>query len=121
MFLYTPAPLAVNLRLGAKYDQRARSDSRPPTEGCTSERGASCSAESYLKWEQEFVSFQNAYNITFGFLAVPEWLMVAFDYEFKAEPYEDIPETFETDLKKIGTRTASGSPPISTSTRTSVS
>ncbi|MBD89445.1 MAG: hypothetical protein CL940_03850 [Deltaproteobacteria bacterium] len=103
MFLYTPAPLAVNLRLGAKYDQRAQ-ERFPAANGRLYIRAGRLvlSAESYMKWEQEFVSFQNAYNITFGFLAVPEWLMVAFDYgEFKAEPYEDIPETFETDLKKI--------------------
>lgn len=103
MFLYTPAPLAVNLRLGAKYDQRAQ-ERFPAANGRLYVRAGRVvlSAESYLKWEQEFISFQNAYNFTFGVLMIPEWLMMAFDYgQFTASPYEDIPETYETDLKKI--------------------
>jgi hypothetical protein len=89
--------------LGAKYDQRAQ-ERFPAANGRLYMRAGRfvLAAESYLKWEQEFVSFQSAYNVTFGFLAVPEWLMLGFDYgQFNAEPYENIPETFETDLKKI--------------------
>jgi hypothetical protein len=103
MFLYTPAPLAVNLRLGGKFDQRAQ-ERFPAANGRLAIRAGRILifAESYMKWEQEFVSYQQAYNITFGLLAIPRWLMVAFDYgQFKAEPYENLPATIETDIKKI--------------------
>jgi len=103
MFLYTPAPMAMNVRLGAKYDQRAQ-ERFPSANARVALRAGRLllQAETYMKWEQEFVSFQRAYNITVGLLAIPQWLMVAFDYgEFKAEPYADIPQSVETDIKKI--------------------
>jgi hypothetical protein len=101
-FLYTKAPLAVALALGAKFDQRAQ------------ERYPAWNSQFIFRWwrfhvqfeyygkrELAFRNFQNAYNGQLGFLAWQKRLLLAFDYgQYLATDFEQPPVEPGADLRR---------------------
>jgi hypothetical protein len=85
-FLYTPVATTVGLLAGVKFDQR--DDERYPAfNGRFVARSGRylLQAENYSKYELNFGSFQTAYVLQAGFLAVPKLLMFAADFgQFRA-------------------------------------
>jgi hypothetical protein len=66
-------------------------------------------AENYSKRELEFDSWQTAYVVQLGFLAIPKHLFLAADFgQFLATTPKALDQKMETDLKKIYGETADG-------------
>lgn len=101
-FLYTPAPTTLAFLVGGKYDQRAQE--RYPAVNIFSifRHGRFVlMAENYTKQELEFDSFQTAYVVQLGFLAVKKRILLAADFgEYLAGEMKNPPAKLETDLKK---------------------
>ena len=101
-FLFTPAPLAVALAVGGKYDQRAQ-ERYPATnvQFIVRWRRLQFSAENYAKRELVFKNWQTAYNVQLGVLAVSKRLMFAGDFgQYIATPFENPPAIPGYDLKR---------------------
>jgi hypothetical protein len=103
-FLYTEVPAALTFYLGARYDQRAFE--RFPAANLNilyRHWRFVVAAESYLKRELEFQTWQFSYNVQVGFLVVPKWLMIAGDVgTFRLlNDFVDPPEPLPTDLRRI--------------------
>lgn len=101
-FLYTPVPLTFGFTMGAKYDQRAQE--RYPAWNVNAVlrwNRLVMIAEDYGKYEMNFGSMQNAWNVQAGFLLIPKRILLAADYgQYHADPYENPPPVLETDIKK---------------------
>lgn len=101
-FLYTPAPLAVALAVGGKYDQRAQE--RYPAANVqfiVRWRRLQFSTEGYGKRELNFQNWQAAYNVQLGVLAVSKRLMFAADWgQYLASKFENPPDILGYDLKR---------------------
>ena len=102
-FILHPSPTALEVRVGAKYDQRAQERYPALNARLVAKHGRGVfTAETYLKYEQEFGSTQTAFNVKGGVLVWPERLMVAADFgQVLATPYETLPDELETDIRKI--------------------
>jgi hypothetical protein len=102
--LYTPVPQALNLTVGAKYDQRAQ-ERYPAANVQLTYRGGRfiATGEAYGKTELEFGAEQLGYNVTVGYLAVPKYLLLAADFgQFISSDYDDLPENgsdIESDIR----------------------
>jgi hypothetical protein len=101
-FLYTPAPLAVALAVGGKYDQRAQE--RYPAANLqfiVRWRRLQFSTEGYGKREINFKNWQTAYNVQLGVLAVSKRLMFAADWgQYLASDFENPPDILGYDLRR---------------------
>lgn len=100
--LYTPVPTTFSVMAGAKWDQRAQERYAAWNVNAVLRSGRLIAqAETYQKKEFEFDSFQYAYVIQAGYLAIPKRLMFAADFgEYIAGDLENPPDTIETDLGK---------------------
>jgi hypothetical protein len=101
-FLYTKAPLAVALAVGAKVDQRAQ-ERYPATnvQFIVRWRRFQLSAENYAKRELVFKNWQTGYNVQLGFLAWQKRMMLAADAgQYYATEFEDPPEVIGYDLRR---------------------
>jgi hypothetical protein len=101
-FLYTTVPTTVGLAIGGKYDQRAQ-ERYPATNVSLVARSGRfvLLAENYSKWELEFESFQTAYVVQVGFLAIPKRLLLAADYgAYIAGEMKNPPAVLQTDLRR---------------------
>lgn len=100
--LYTRTPTAIAFAIGAKYDQRAQE--RYPAANLQftlRHQLLIVQAESYLKREVEFGSWQVAYNVAAGFLLVPKHLLLAADFgQYIGTKMDHPPKVAETDIKK---------------------
>ena len=100
--LYVPVPTAVGFNIGAKYDQRAQE--RYPAFNLQSVVRSGpfiFNLEGYLKRELEFESWQGAYNVQIGFLAIKKVLLLAADFgQYLASTMKNPPVVAQTDLKK---------------------
>lgn len=98
-FILRPTPTALGLYLGARYDQRA--DERFPAVNMSALFRSGyfvLTTELWGKRELEFQSWQGSYNITFGALAIPDWLMFAADFgQFLASDFENLPPELAAD------------------------
>ncbi len=100
--LYTPVPTSLGLFVGAKYDQRAQERYPAMNLNLTMRSGGFIgSAEAYVKRELEFGSWQFAYNVTLGYLAIPKYLMFGADIgQFLPGEMDEPPLVAETDIAK---------------------
>ncbi|MBL91771.1 MAG: hypothetical protein CMH56_08185 [Myxococcales bacterium] len=101
-FLYTPAPTALGLQVGVKYDQRAQ-ERYPALNAASSFRWNRLilMGEFYGKQELEFESTQMAYNLQAGFLIWPKHLLLAADFgQYLPTEMQNPPEQLETDIRK---------------------
>lgn len=100
--LYVNSPTALGLQFGAKYDQRAQERYPAFNLNATLRTGPFIAiAEGYLKRELEFESWQYAYNVQVGFLAIKKTLLLAADIgSYIATEMKNPPQTVETDIKK---------------------
>jgi hypothetical protein len=103
-FLYTDVPAALTIYLGARYDQRAFE--RFPAVNLNilyRQWRFVVAAESYVKRELEFQTWQLSYNLQVGFLVVPKWLMIAADTgNFRLlNDFVNPPDPLPTDLRRI--------------------
>ena len=101
-FLYTPAPTTLAFLVGGKYDQRAQ-ERYPAMNVFAIFRSGRfvLLGENYSKQELEFDSFQTAYVIQAGFLAIKKRLLLAADFgEYIAGEMKNPPAKLETDLRK---------------------
>ncbi len=99
-FLYTTVPTTLGLALGVKYDQRSQERFVGINGGGTFRSGRLViMAENYSKQEFEFDSFQTAYVVQVGFLAIPRVLLLAADFgEYLPGEMKNPPAKLETDL-----------------------
>ena len=101
-FLYTPAPTALGLQVGVKYDQRAQ-ERYPALNASSSFRWNRflVMGEFYGKQELEFESTQMAYNLQAAFLLWPKHLLLAADFgQYLPTEMKNPPEQMETDIRK---------------------
>lgn len=100
--LYTPVPTTFVIALGAKYDQRPQE--RYPAVNIQSTfryRRLIIGAEVYGKREINFGSWQLAYNIQAGILAVKKRLLFAGDFgQYLTTPFERPPTELGYDLRR---------------------
>lgn len=100
--LYTKVPTALGFVLGFKYDQRAQE--RYPAmnaQGIFRSGQFIALAETYVKRELEFESWQYAYNLQLGYLLVPKHLLLAADIgQFIAGEMTNPPAVEETDIRR---------------------
>ena len=101
-FLYVPVPLTLGILAGAKYDRReAENFYSTNVQAALRYRRLVVLAEHYWKNEIEFESMQAAWHAQVGFLAIPKYLMLAFDYgEYQAEPFNNPPERFSSIVRE---------------------
>ena len=101
-FLYTPVPTTLALTFGAKYDQRAQERYAAANSSLVLRMNRLVlMAENYSKQEFEFESFQTAYVVQLGFLAIPKRLLLAADFgEYLPGEMKNPPQLKETDLRK---------------------
>lgn len=100
-YLYTPAPTALGLLVGAKYDQRER-ERYPAFNGFLVFRHGHLllRAESYTKRELEFGAWQTAWNAQASVLLWPRHLMIAADVgQFLAFDFDEDPD-FDSLLRR---------------------
>jgi len=80
-FLYTTVPTTLGVAVGGKYDQRAQERYAAANLSLVFRSGRFVLlAENYSKKEFEFDSFQTAYVVQVGFLAIPKRLLLAADF-----------------------------------------
>ena len=100
--LYTPVPTTFVMALGAKYDQRPQE--RYPAVNLQTTfryRRLILLGEVYGKRELNFGSWQLAYNIQMGILAVKKRLLLAGDFgQYRTTPYERPPVELGYDLRR---------------------
>ena len=100
--LYTPVPTTFVIAFGAKYDQRPQE--RYPAVNIQSTfryRRLIIGAEVYGKREINFGSWQLAYNIQAGILAVKKRLLFAGDFgQYLTTPFERPPTELGYDLRR---------------------
>lgn len=101
-FLYTSVPTTLGVAVGVKYDQRAQERYAAGNASLVfrHERFVLL-AENYSKLEFEFESFQTAYVVQVGFLAIPKVLLLAADFgEYLPGTMKNPPANLETDLQR---------------------
>jgi len=100
--LYVPVPTAFGMTVGIKYDERAQERFPATNVNLTLRTGRFIgSAETYIKRELEFGSWQVAYNIAAGFLIVPKYLLFAADVgEYIPGDFDNPPALEETDIRR---------------------
>lgn len=100
--LYTPVPLTFVMSIGGKYDQRAQE--RYPAANIQATfrwRRIILLGEVYGKRELNFKSWQLAYNVQLGVLAVKKRLLLASDVgAYVATPFESPPAELGYDLRR---------------------
>ena len=100
--LYTPVPTTFVMAIGAKYDQRPQE--RYPAVNLQTTfryRRLILLGEVYGKRELNFGSWQLAYNIQMGILAVKKRLLLAGDFgQYRTTPYERPPTELGYDLRR---------------------
>ncbi|MBA3548146.1 MAG: hypothetical protein H0T76_16815 [Nannocystis sp.] len=100
--LYTTAPTALAIAVGAKYDQRAQE--RYPAANIQATfryRRLILLAEAYGKRELNFGSSQIAYNIQLGVLPIKKRLLLTGDFgQYLASPFEKPPAELGYDLRR---------------------
>ncbi len=92
-FLYTKEPLAIGATIGFKYDQRAEERFPAGNAYFILRTGRFLlRAETYMKYELDFGSFQAAYNVQTSILLVPQKILFAADFgQFMASDYQTPP------------------------------
>jgi len=102
-FILRPQPLAVALRVGAKYDQRAVERYPAVNGGLVARwRRLVFMVEDYYKQELDFETTQNAINVTAGFLIWPELFMLAADWgNYRASDFGVDLSTLDKDPPKL--------------------
>ncbi|MBL8785445.1 MAG: hypothetical protein JNJ59_11125 [Deltaproteobacteria bacterium] len=100
--LYTKVPTALGFTFGMKYDQRAQERYPAANLNLTFRSGGFVgSAETYIKRELEFGSWQVAYNVSAGYLLVPKMLMLAADVgQYVPGDMDNAPAVAETDVAR---------------------
>ncbi len=100
--LYTPVPTALGLSVGFKYDQRAQERYPASNVNLTLRHaGFIGSAETYIKRELEFGSWQVAWNVSLGYLIVPKLFLVAADVgQYIPGDVDNPPLVAETDIDR---------------------
>ncbi len=100
--LYTPAPTTLAIAIGGKYDQRPQE--RYPAANIQATfryRRLIMLAEVYGKRELNFGSWQAAYNLQVGVLAVKKRLLLTGDFgQYLASPFERPPAELGYDLRR---------------------
>jgi hypothetical protein len=100
--LYTPVQTALGLTVGAKYDQRAQE--RYPAanvRGVFRQGRFYLEAETYMKQELAFESFQLAWNVGAGFLVWPKHLYLTADVgQYLPGEMKKPPTVAETDIRR---------------------
>ena len=100
--LFTPVQTALGLNVGLKYDQRAQE--RYPAanlRGVFRHGRFYVEAETYMKQELAFDSFQLAYNVGAGFLVWPKHLYLTADYgQYLPGEMKNPPAVAETDIRR---------------------
>ena len=100
--LYTPVPLTLAIAVGGKYDQRAQE--RYPAlnlQATFRYRRLILLGELYGKRELAFGSWQGAYNVQLGILAIKKRLLLAGDAgQYLTTPYEAPPPVLGYDLRR---------------------
>ncbi|MCC6625226.1 MAG: hypothetical protein IT385_28520 [Deltaproteobacteria bacterium] len=100
--LYTTVPTAVGATIGVKYDQRAQ-ERYPAVNVNLTARSAGFvgSAETYIKRELNFESWQVAWNVSLGYLLVEKYLMLAADVgQYIPGDMKKTPVVEETDIDR---------------------
>ncbi|PKN57881.1 MAG: hypothetical protein CVU56_08615 [Deltaproteobacteria bacterium HGW-Deltaproteobacteria-14] len=100
--LYVPSPTALGFQIGAKYDQRAQERYPAFNLQAVYKSGPFIGiVEGYLKRELEFESWQGAYNVQVGILAVNKTLLLAADFgQYLASSMKNPPAVAETDIRR---------------------
>ena len=100
--LYTPVPTALGASVGFKYDQRAQERYPAMNVNLTLRSGGLIgSAETYVKRELEFGSWQVAWNVALGYLLVPKMFLVAADVgQYIPGDIENPPAVAQTDIDR---------------------
>ncbi len=100
--LYTPVPTSVGLTVGAKYDQRAQERFPAANVNLTARTGRLIAqAETYLKRELEFGSWEIAYNVSLGYLLWDKTILLAADFgQYLPGEMDNPPAVAETDVAK---------------------
>lgn len=100
--LYTPVPTALGLTVGMKYDQRAQERYPAANVNLTLRTGGFIAqAETYVKRELEFESWQFAYNVALGYLLVPKMFLLAADVgQYLPGEMQNAPAVAETDIAR---------------------
>lgn len=100
--LYVPVPTALAMTVGFKYDQRAQERFPAANINLTARAGRFIgSAETYIKRELEFGSWQVAYNLAVGFLILPKTLMFGADFgQYIPGEFDNPPALEETDIRR---------------------
>ena len=100
--LYTPAPTTLAIAVGGKYDQRPQE--RYPAANIQATfryRRLILLGEVYGKRELNFGSWQAAYNLQAGVLAVKKRLLLTGDFgQYLASPFENPPAELGYDLRR---------------------
>lgn len=106
-FLYTPVPMALAINAGAKWDQRLQERFPAANVQAVFRWGFfEVYSEYYTKYELNFGTWQNAYNVMTGLLLWPEVLFASADFgQFLAGTPERPPADLETDLRRQRTET----------------
>jgi len=100
--LYTPVPTALGLTVGAKYDQRPQERYPAANINLTfRSAGLIATAEAYGKRELEFGSWQLAWNLSAGYLAIDKTLLLAADVgEYRPGDIDNPPQIEQTDIDR---------------------
>jgi len=100
--LYTEVPAAIGTTIGIKYDQRAQERYPAVNINLTARAGTFVgSAETYIKRELNFGSWQTAWNVSLGWLIVEKYLMLAGDVgQYIPGDIDDPPTVAETDIDR---------------------
>jgi hypothetical protein len=100
--LYTPVPTSVGLTVGAKYDQRAQERFPAANVNLTARTGRLIAqAETYLKRELEFGSWEIAYNVSLGYLLWDKTILLAADFgQYLPGEMDNPPAVAETDVAR---------------------
>ncbi|MBN2191572.1 MAG: hypothetical protein JW751_02050 [Polyangiaceae bacterium] len=98
--LYSPAPLALGIHLGARYDQRPEERFPAANLGLALRAGRLLIlGEGFAKRELAFLSTQLSYQAALGILLVPRRVLIGVDYgAFLAGDLGAPPEAPSTDL-----------------------
>lgn len=100
--LYVPVPTALGVSVGFKYDQRAQERYPAANVNLTLRTGRFIgSAETYVKRELEFGSWQVAWNVSAGVLLLPKTFLLAADIgQYVPGDIDNPPAVAETDIDR---------------------
>lgn len=100
--LYTNVPTALGVTVGAKFDQRPQERYPAANINLTfRSAGFITSAEFYGKREIEFGSWQGAWNLSVGWLAIEKTLLFAADVgEYRPGDVDNPPAIEQTDIDR---------------------